>query len=334
MAKNAKLQKLALDLPLFPITTAGSLPKPMELTELRFRVSRGIHQNSELDRKEKLSTEIWVRQQERFGFDAIVDGEMDRGDMVQHVAQKINGFEQGGTVRCVGNRYYRKPIVKSKIEWSAPLVHDNWRYAQRLTHKPVKAVLTGPFTLANWSFNEHYDTREALCHDLAIAINKELRFLTENNTKIIQLDELAFPLRDGDVGLMEKTITEAVRGINAYIIVRISSEGLANVWARMQRWPVDQFYIDMVNCNFEPLPIIKKTRSSKQITFGIVDSYRHSVEPVALLTRRIKKITSAIAADRIWFGTDFGLKTCSIEEATGKLKHLSEAVRAARLKHR
>ncbi len=87
MAKNAKLTKLGFSLPLFPVATAGSLPKPLELTELRYRVSRGIHQNSELDRKEKLSTEIWVRQQERFGIDVLVDGEMDRGDMIPYVAQ-------------------------------------------------------------------------------------------------------------------------------------------------------------------------------------------------------------------------------------------------------
>ena len=74
--ENGKLAALNIHLPLFPMTNAGSLPKPLELTELRYRVSRGIHQNSELDRKEKLSTEIWVRQQERFGIDVISDGEM------------------------------------------------------------------------------------------------------------------------------------------------------------------------------------------------------------------------------------------------------------------
>lgn len=96
--KNVKLAKLGFSLPLFPITNAGSLPKPLELTELRYRVSRGIQQGSELDRKEKLSTEIWVRQQERFGVDVLVDGEMDRGDMVPYIAQSSAGSKKA--VRC------------------------------------------------------------------------------------------------------------------------------------------------------------------------------------------------------------------------------------------
>jgi 5-methyltetrahydropteroyltriglutamate--homocysteine methyltransferase len=334
MVKHEKLQKLGVQLPMFPLTNAGSLPKPMELIELRFRVSRGIHQNSELDRKEKLSTEIWVRQQERFGFDVLVDGELDRGDMVQHIAQKLSGFEEGGSVRCMGNYFYRKPIVKNKIEWTGPLVQENWRYAQRLTHRPVKAVLTGPFTMMSWSFDEHYPSRQALCRDLCAALNKEMKYLTEHGAKLIQIDELAMPGDIRDIGLMEECVTELTRGVNAYVILRISNERLGEFWPRMQKWPVDQFYLDMINSEFAALPIIKKNKTAKDITFGIVDSYASPPEAAPLLTRRIKKLLPTAVADRIWFGTDFGLKTCSIEDATTKLKRLSDAVRAARIRQR
>jgi 5-methyltetrahydropteroyltriglutamate--homocysteine methyltransferase len=336
MAKkpNAKLAALGVTLPLFPMTNCGSLPKPLELTELRYRVSRGIHQNSELDRKEKLSTEIWVRQQERFGIDVISDGEMDRGDMVQHMAMKLAGFEEGGTVRCWGNRYYRKPIVKSKVEWTGPIVQENWRYAQRITHSVVKAVLTGPYTLMSWSFDEHYGSREQLCRDLSIALNKEMKILVENGAKIIQVDELAFPGRLTELGLVEECVAELTRGVNAYVILRVSSQDLAGVWPRLQKWPVDQFYLDMVNADFDALPLLKKTKTAKDLAFGVVSSHEPAAEPVALIARRIKKILPLIPLEKIWFGTDAGLKTCSIEEATAKLKNLSAAVRAVRLQHR
>jgi 5-methyltetrahydropteroyltriglutamate--homocysteine methyltransferase len=333
MAKPSKLSAMGITLPLFPITNAGSLPKPLELVELRYRVSRGIHQNSELDRKEKLSTEIWVRQQERFGMDVLVDGEMNRGDMVQTIAQKLSGFAEGGSVRCLGNNFYRKPIVRNKIEWTGPVVQENWRYAQRLTHRPVKAVLTGPYTLMQWSFNEHYDSRETLCRDLCAALNKELKFLTDHGAKIIQIDELAMPGLARDLALMEEALSELTRGINAYVILRVSSERLEEFWPRMQRWPVDQFYFDLINSDFEPLAALKKTKTAKDITFGIIDARERGVEATALLARHIKKILPVLPAERAWFGTA-GLRTCSIEEATAKMKHLSEAVHAARLRAR
>src|SRR5438552_1922191 len=110
-AGGRKLASLGITLPPLPITASGSLPKQTELTELRYRVSKGVQQGSELDRKEKLSTEVWIRQQEKLGLDVLVDGEMVRGDMVQYFAKKIGGFEEAGTVRCYGNRFYRKPVV-------------------------------------------------------------------------------------------------------------------------------------------------------------------------------------------------------------------------------
>lgn len=132
---------------------------------------------------------------------------------------------------------------------------------------------------------------------------------------------------------MEASLAQLTRGINAYIILRVPSERLANSWARMQRWPVDQFYIDMVNTDFQALPWLKKTKSPKDIAFGIISSHEHTAEPVNILARRIK-ILPVHPVERIWFGTDTGLKTCSIEEATAKLKNLSAAVRALRLKYR
>src|SRR5690242_5664145 len=123
-AGATKLQTLGIQLPLFPISLAGSLPKQPELTELRFKVSRGVQQNSELERKEKLSTEVWVREQERAGVDVLTDGEMNRSDLVQYAAKKIDGFEVSGTVRSYGNRYYKKPVIRSKVGWKEPITLD------------------------------------------------------------------------------------------------------------------------------------------------------------------------------------------------------------------
>ena len=158
----------------------------------------------------------------------------------------------------------------------------------------------------SWSFDEHYGSREKLCRDVSVALNKEMKFLVENGAKIIQIDELAFPGFGTDIGLAEESIAELTRGVNAYVILRVSSQGLAEAWTRMQKWPVDQFYIDMVNTDFDVLPLLQKTKTPKDLAFGIISSHEHAAEPIALLTRRIKKILPVHALERIWFGTDAG----------------------------
>ncbi len=158
-------------------------------------------------------------------------------------------------------------------------------------------------------FDEHYGSREQpCCHDVAVALNARDEILTEHGAKIIQIDELAFPGMNADIKLVEDGLAELTRGINAYVILRIPSERLADAWARMQRWPVDQFYIDMVNTDFQALPWLKKTKSAKDIAFGIVSSHENTAEPVNRHRAPHQKILPVHPAERIWFGTDSGLK--------------------------
>lgn len=318
------VEKSPLSLPILPICAAGSLPKQAELTELRYRVSKGIHQNSELERKEKLSTEVWIRQQEKIGLDVLVDGEMDRGDMIHHFAQRIGGFEEGGTVRCYGNRYYRRPVVKRKIEWKKPLIADSWKYAQRLTHKPVKAVLTGPFSMMEWSFNEHYESREKLVQDLTAIFRKELQSLLEAGARVVQIDELALPSDPASFALVKESIEELTRGMKAYFILRYGFGDLASVWPLMRTLPVDNFHLEMTNSGFAGLPLLKKYPTTKDVTIGVIDSHNRSIETTKQVSESIKKILKVVPIKRLWLSTDAGLKTRTVDEAIGKMKSLSQ----------
>ena len=154
-------------------TAVGSYPKPDYITRARTQVARGKMEPSELRELEKQATAHWIQVQEELGLDILVDGEMYRGDMVTYFSENMEGFKISGLVRSYGNRYYRKPIAVGPVGRGAPISLEWWKYAQSLTSKPVKGMLTGPYTMAEWSFNEHYPTFEAFVLDMARVVHEE-----------------------------------------------------------------------------------------------------------------------------------------------------------------
>ncbi|MCG3204812.1 MAG: 5-methyltetrahydropteroyltriglutamate--homocysteine methyltransferase [Elusimicrobia bacterium] len=314
-----------LSLPLLPTSAAGDLPKQIELTELRHRVANGINQATDLERKEKLSTELWLRYQEKIGLDILVDGEMNRGDMIQYFSSRILGFQEGELVRCYGNRYYRRPVIKHKLESKGPLVSEMWKYAQRLTNKPVKAVLTGPFTLMDWSFNEYYTSRESLCRDLTKILRTDLLRLIDSGAQIIQIDELAISGNPKNFSLAKEALKELLRGIKAYVILRFGYGDLSTVWPKMKNLPVDNIHVPFANSRFIELPLLKKFPTNKDITIGFLDSHNRAIETPREMDAHIKAVLKIVPLKRLWLSSDAGLKTRSVDEALAKLTALTQS---------
>ena len=123
---RAKLQELGIDLPLFPVTSVGSFPKPDFLLKARADYANNRIRRGALEKAERQATEFWIRKQEELGVDVLVDGEMYRGDMVAYFAENLEGFEEGGLVRSYGNRYYHKPIISDEIHWDEPITLEWW----------------------------------------------------------------------------------------------------------------------------------------------------------------------------------------------------------------
>jgi 5-methyltetrahydropteroyltriglutamate--homocysteine methyltransferase len=142
-------------------TTVGSFGKPEYLQKARNQFARGKLSRAELTELERQATREWIRRQEEVGLDILVDGEMYRGDMVAYFADLLEGYREGGLVRSYGNRYYHKPIIAGNVRRPKPMTVEWFRYAQSLTDKPVKGMLTGPYTMLDWSFNEAYKTRRS-----------------------------------------------------------------------------------------------------------------------------------------------------------------------------
>jgi 5-methyltetrahydropteroyltriglutamate--homocysteine methyltransferase len=325
-----KLRQLGINLPLFPTTSVGSFPKPDYLMKARADFAKKKISEAELHEKARQATEFWIRKQEELGVDVLVDGEMYRGDMVAYFAEHLRGFEIGGLVRSYGNRYYHKPIVAGEVRWEAPITVEWWKYAQSLTAKPVKGMLTGPYTVMDWSFNEHYPGRRETCLALAKEIRKEVEALIEAGAKIIQIDEPATSVRPEELGFAIEAMHAATDGLSAYFITHICYGAFEYIYPGMLEFPVDNFDLEMSNSGLYMLDLFRKNRFTKDISFGVVDVHSHVVEGKSVVEERLREGLEVLPKENIWVDPDCGLKTRSVDEAIAKMRTLVEVAKALR----
>ncbi|HKT13561.1 MAG TPA: methionine synthase [Terriglobia bacterium] len=327
---RSKLRELGISLPLLPVTSVGSFPKPDTLRKARSDFARGKIGQEELSEAEKSAVNWWIRKQEELGLDVLVDGEMYRGDMVAYFAEQLAGFETGGLVRSYGNRYYHKPIITSKVSGSHPITVEWWRYAQGLTSKPVKGILTGPYTLMDWSFNEYYPTRRDACLALAVEIHREAEALVSAGCKIIQIDEPAISARPQELALATEAMRIVTGGLPAYFITHICYGDFESIYPAMLDLAVDNFDLEMSNSRADMLPLFGKSSFTKDISYGVVDVHSHLVEEPAVVENRLRDGLEVLHCESVWVDPDCGLKTRTVDEAIAKLKAVISAAHALR----
>ncbi|MBX5465185.1 MAG: methionine synthase [Clostridia bacterium] len=311
-------------------TGVGSLPKPPALLEARERVRRGELEPAELRRLEREATEAWIRFQEEIGIDVPVHGEMERGDMATYFAELLEGFAISGPVRSYGNRYYRKPIVTGPVRRTRPLVLESWREAQALTDRPVKAILTGPYTLCDWSFNEYYPDRRSLTLALAEALHEEVLDLQAAGAQFIQIDEPAISTRPEEIGLAIEAMGRVTEGLKAHTVSHICYGHWEEVLPALLELPVDQLDLEMANGGYALLDLLRRYPFEKEIGLGVIDVHSHRVESVEEVKRGIYRALEFLPPDRVYVDPDCGLKTRTEEEARRKLEVMVEAVREVR----
>jgi 5-methyltetrahydropteroyltriglutamate--homocysteine methyltransferase len=327
---RAKLKQLGLDLPVCPTTSVGSFPKLDYLVQARGDLRKGKITKEELAELERRATAFWIEKQEELGVDVLVDGEQYRGDMVAYFAERVPGFVEGGLVRSYGNRYYHKPIITGEIRWPGPITVAWWQYAQGLTRKPVKGMLTGPYTMMDWSFNERYADRKATCMALAEMIRKEVEALVEAGAKIIQVDEPALSVRPEELPIAIAAMDRVTRGLPAYFITHACYGAFDQIYPEMLKMPVDNFDLEMSNSGLDLLELFRRHRFSKDISFGVVDVHSHVIEDAATVRQRIQQAFTVLPKEQVWVDPDCGLKTRTVEEAIAKLRVCVEGARAFR----
>ena len=325
-----KLKALNINLPSFPLTSVGSFPKPDYIKKARAQHAKGEISSAELLKLEEKATREWIKFQEDIGMDVLVDGEMYRGDMVAYFAEELKGFSESSFVRSYGNRYYRKPVITDKVVWEKPMTVDWWKRSQAMTQKPMKGMLTGPYTIMDWSFNEHYKDREATCMALAQVIRKEVEALIEAGAKIIQIDEPACSVRPSELPLVIKSMNVVTQNLPAYFITHICYGDFEKIYPEMTEIPVENFDLEMSNSENDLLDCFRRRSFPKDLTAGILDVHTHEVEDPAVLTQRLEQILEVVPAKQLWVDPDCGLKTRSVEEAKKKLEVIAKTVKELR----
>jgi 5-methyltetrahydropteroyltriglutamate--homocysteine methyltransferase len=325
-----KLKKLGVRLPLFPTTSVGSFPKPDYLAKARAEFNKGKITAAQLQELERKATKFWIQTQEKLGIDVLVDGEMYRGDMVAYFAERLPGFTEGGLVRSYGNRYYHKPIITSAIEWPGPITVDWWKYAQSLTKKPVKGMLTGAYTIMDWSFNEHYSDRRATAMALAGVIRMEVEALIEAGCKIVQIDEPALSVRPEELPIAIEAMEATTKDLNAYFVTHACYGAFEQIYPGMLELAVDNFDLEMANNGLGLLDVFRHQPFTKDISFGVVDVHSHTMENEDAVRGRVEKALTILDKEQIWVDPDCGLKTRTVEEAIEKLRLCVAAAEAFR----
>jgi 5-methyltetrahydropteroyltriglutamate--homocysteine methyltransferase len=323
-------KELGLDGPGLWTTSVGSFPKPDYVTSARSRFARKEIDREELRELEKKATREWIEFQDSIGTDLVVDGEQYRGDMVAFFAEEMPGLEIGGLVRSYGNRYYRKPIATGPVGRDHPITVQWWEYAQSLTKKPVKGMLTGPYTICDWSFNEHYSTRRDFVLDLARAIRDEALDLERAGARFIQIDEPAASTRMDELELVIEAMRIVTEPLSAHTITHICYGDFHNAYPKMLEIPVEQIDLEFANSDYSLLARFSDHPFTKYIGLGVVDVHTHDIEPVEDIVEGIRRSLKLIPPERMFVDPDCGLKTRTVDEAKAKLANIAKAVEVVR----
>ena len=317
---------------LLPTSTVGSFEKPDYLRRAQVEFKKGKITAADLLSKQEKAVKEIIELQERIGLDILVDGEMARGEMTVFFGENFGGMEISDWVRSYGNRYYRKPIVKSAIKWEKPITVDIFRFAQNLTDKPVKGMFTGPYTMLDWSFDEYYGDRREAVLAFAREYRREAEELKKAGCQILQIDEPAASVRMDEWPLVAEALEIITKDLGMYTICHICYGEFEKIEEKhgFSILPVDNLDLEFANSNFRVLDFFKGKNLPQDIAAGVFDVHTHQVPSVDTIVKNIEKIMALFPSEKLWIKPDCGLRTRTMAEAEESLKNMVEATEIVR----
>ncbi|MFP3979654.1 5-methyltetrahydropteroyltriglutamate--homocysteine S-methyltransferase [Marinobacter sp. KMM 10035] len=339
---RSKLQQERFKLPAYPTTTIGSFPQTPEIRAVRKEFRQG--NLSQQDYTARIHEEIayCVEQQEALGLDVLVHGEAERNDMVEYFGEQLEGyvFSRFGWVQSYGSRCVKPPILFGDITRPNAMTVDWTKYAQSLTDKPMKGMLTGPVTILNWSFVRDDQPRKDTCLQLALAVREEVQDLEKAGVGIIQIDEAALreglPLRQSDWNNYLEWAIEAFRisanGVqdDTQIHTHMCYSEFNDIIGAIARMDADVITIETSRSAMELLDAFKGFEYPNDIGPGVYDIHSPNIPRVAQVTDLMSKAAERIPAERLWVNPDCGLKTRRWEEVKPALEAMVAAARELR----
>jgi 5-methyltetrahydropteroyltriglutamate--homocysteine methyltransferase len=341
-AARAAVQAARLGLPKLPVTSIGSFPQTAEVRSLRTRLARGELDQAGYDAEiERLTAEA-VRWQEEIGVDVPVHGEFERNDMVKYFAEQLSGFAftKHGWVQSYGSRCVAPPIIWADVSRPAPMTVRWATFAQSLTRKPMKGMLTGPVTMLQWSFVRTDIPRETVCRQLALAIRDEVADLESAGIPIIQIDEPAFreglPLRRADRADYLRwavacfRLASSVVRDETQIHTHMCYSEFNDIIAEIAAMDADVISIETARSDMELLQAFLDFDYPNEIGPGVWDIHSPRVPSVEEMAGLLRRATNRIPPERLWVNPDCGLKTRGWAEVKPAMENLVRAARQLR----
>jgi len=340
--RRRELQQTRLKLPAFPTTTIGSFPQTAAVRTARAQFKKGGMSAAEYERFLETETNTAVQKQDRLGLDVLVHGEFERNDMVEYFGEQLAGFAftENGWVQSYGSRCVKPPILYGDVERSRPMTVRWSKFAQSLTEKPVKGMLTGPITILQWSFVRDDQPRSETAKQLALAIRDEVRDLETAGLAVIQIDEPALreglPLRRGDWGDYLHWAVDAFRlatsGVRdeTQIHTHMCYCEFNNILQSIAAMDADVISIEASRSKMELLEAFAEFRYPNDIGPGVWDIHSPRVPSSEEMFELIRAAAKVIPRERLWVNPDCGLKTRRWEEVELALANLVTAAHEAR----
>ena len=340
--QRAKLQQQCLNLPLLPTTTIGSFPQSQAVRQNRRRYNKQLLKLCDYEKFNYAEIKKCIRFQEEIGLDVLVHGEFERNDMVEFFAQQLSGFvvTQNAWIQSYGSRCVKPPIIVDDIKYRQPMTVKWIKYAQSLTTKPVKAVLTGPTTIVNWSFNREDIPAQNSILQLAAALKNEVTALEKSGSKIIQIDEPALreklPLRKVDQPSYLETAVNAFQFLHnscrpeTMIQTHICYSDYTDIMPWLDKLDADVILLEASRTSQSCLQNPAFLQLNAALSLGVYDVHSECIPSVAELLTAIKQRLAVIPAAALWVAPDCGLKTRTYKELAPSLKNMVTACRRMR----
>ncbi|HAS76075.1 MAG TPA: 5-methyltetrahydropteroyltriglutamate--homocysteine S-methyltransferase [Marinobacter adhaerens] len=336
------IQQRKLGLPRFPTTTIGSFPQTRDIRQTRLQFRKGELTEPQYNARIREEVRRCIVEQEALGLDVLVHGEAERNDMVEYFGEQLDGyaFSQFGWVQSYGSRCVKPPILFGDISRPKAMTVEWIRYAQSLTKKPLKGMLTGPVTILNWSFVRDDQPRRETCLQLALAIREEVLDLEASGARIIQIDEAALreglPLRQADWKNYLDWAIESFRisanGVRdeTQIHTHMCYSEFNDIIEAIARMDADVITIETSRSDMELLDAFRGFHYPNDIGPGVYDIHSPNIPDSEQIRSLMIKAAERIPAERLWVNPDCGLKTRQWEEVRPALKGMVAAARELR----
>ncbi|SME98340.1 5-methyltetrahydropteroyltriglutamate--homocysteine S-methyltransferase [Pseudogulbenkiania subflava] len=340
--QRAAAQRTWLDLPLLPTTTIGSFPQTAEIRAARAACKRGELDAAGYDAAMRREIELAIRRQEELGLDVLVHGEAERNDMVEYFGEQLSGyaFTEHGWVQSYGSRCVKPPILYGDVERPSPLTVRWAVYAQSLTTRPVKGMLTGPVTMLQWSFVRDDLARATVCQQIALALNDEVLELENAGIRVIQIDEPAYreglPLKQsewpGYLAWASAAFRLSTAGIDdaTQIHTHMCYSEFNDILPAIAAMDADVITIETSRSDMELLTAFGDFAYPNEIGPGVYDIHSPRVPGEAGIENLLEKALAVIPAGRLWVNPDCGLKTRGWPEVEAALANMVAVTRRLR----